>query len=244
MLSESQRHQFARDGFVLMRSAVPDDLLAGIDNEIDRVVASDPPDLDASGTHFYFLPPERLAAADHALRASGALDLAEELTSPHRLMHGYGHIQIALNIPNWDHTPGGPHIDGYHDPDRPHPFTLLAGLFLGDETEPGSGNLWVWPGSHLAHAALFRSEGVMALTSTQGHSTMLDPPPELGAPVPILASRGDVLLAHYLLGHKSSGNTTETTRRSIYYRLSTTMHEDHWAKTLTDPFLEYPEIRT
>ena len=243
MLSESQRSQFATDGFVVIPSFVPDELLAAVDEEIDGVVALDPPGSETKGKHFYFLPPERLPAADNAIRTSGGLEAAEELTSPHQLVHGYGHIQIALNVPGWEHTPGGPHLDGYHDPERPHPFTLLAAIFLGDESRPGSGNLWVWPGSHLAHGELFRSDGVKALMPTGGHSTLLYPPLELGSPVPILAKRGDLLLAHYLLGHNSGGNTTSRTRRAIYYRLSTPDHDDHWAAALADPFLEYPGIR-
>ncbi|MCP3883328.1 MAG: phytanoyl-CoA dioxygenase family protein [Sulfitobacter sp.] len=243
MLSDTQRDQFVSDGYVLIRAVVPEELLASIDSEVESVVASDPPSPGTTGKHFYFLPSERLPAADLALRKSGALSLAEELTSPHQLVHGYGHIQIALNIPSWEHTPGGPHLDGYHDPERPHPFTLLAAIFLGNETRSAAGNLWVWPGSHLAHARLFQADGVKALMETGGHSTLLQPPLDLGEPVPVLANRGDLLLAHYLLGHNSGGNTTTRTRRVMYYRLSTTGHDDRWDATLTDPFMEYPTIR-
>lgn len=244
MLTDTQRDQFVSDGYVLVPAVVREELLAGIDAEIEGVVASDPPSPGTTGKHFYFLPPERLPAADRALRESGALGLAQELTSPHRLVHGYGHLQVALNIPSWEHTPGGPHLDGYHDPERPHPFTLLAAIFLGDEMVSGAGNLWVWPGSHLAHAQLFESHGVTALMETGGHSTLLQPPLDLGDPVPVIANRGDLLLAHYLLGHNSGGNTTTKTRRAMYYRLSTTGHDERWANTLVDPFLEYPTIRS
>jgi hypothetical protein len=243
MLSEAQQRQFATDGYVLIPSFVPEHLLASVDKEIDVVESLDPPDPETKGTRFYFLPPERLPASEEAIRASGAFERAEELTSPHPLVHGYGHIQIALTIPHWEHTPGGPHLDGYHDPERPYPFTLLAGIFLSDERQPGSGNLWVWPGSHRSHAELFRSDGVMALMPSGGHSTLLDPPLSLGDPTPILAKRGDLLLAHYLLGHNSGGNTTSRTRRAIYYRLSTADHNDRWAAALADPFLEYPSLR-
>lgn len=92
-------------------------------------------------------------------------------------------------------------------------------------------------------AEMFRSDGVMALMPTLGHATLLEPPLELGDPVPILARRGDLLLAHYLLGHNSGGNESNRTRQAVYYRLATTDHQDHWAATLADPFLEYPTIR-
>lgn len=191
MLSDDQLQQFAADGYVLVRGAITDELLEAVDREIDDVVAEDPPDSGTTGTHFHFLGPERLRAADDALRSSEALSYAEQLT----------------------------------------------------ELERGAGNLWVWPGSHLAHAEPFGSKGTDALKTTGGHSAMLDPPLGIGDPIPVLANRGDLLFAHYLLGHNSGGNTTSVTRRAVYYRLSTRDLDDRWEATLADPFLEYPAIR-
>ena len=78
---------------------------------------------------------------------------------------------------------------------------------------------------------------------TGGHPGLVADPPDIGEPVPILANRGDLLLAHYLLGHNSGGNCTAVTRRAIYYRLSTTDHDSRWQAAMVDPFLEYPTIR-
>ena len=36
---------------------------------------------------------------------------------------------------------------------------MLAGVALTDQRAPQSGNLWVWPGSHLGHQALFQEQG-------------------------------------------------------------------------------------
>ena len=243
MLSNEQLCTFATDGFLVVRDAVPEPLLAAADAEIDRVVAADPPPDSTIGKHFWFMPPAELPAADAALRESPALALAEQLVAPHRLVHGYGHIQIALNIPPHDHRPGGPHIDGAHDPRRFHPFTMLVGIFLGDETVVDTGNLWVWPGSHLDHGRLFAQRGVDALRSTGGHSTLLNPPLALQPPVPVLGRRGDVLLAHYLLGHNTGGNLSEHVRRMLYYRLATEDIETRWERTMTDPLLEYAPVR-
>ncbi len=56
--------------------------------------------------------------------------------------------------------------------------------------------------------------------------------------------RGDVLLAHYLLGHNIGGNyESERTRRALYWRLRVPGHADHWADCLTDPWHEYDNIR-
>ncbi len=81
--------------------------------------------------------------------------------APLPLEHGMGDIQIALNIPPYDHRPGGPHIDG-HRPEQAAPlcFTMLAAVYLVDESEKDSGNLWVWPGSHLGPPTTLHSSGV------------------------------------------------------------------------------------
>jgi ectoine hydroxylase-related dioxygenase (phytanoyl-CoA dioxygenase family) len=172
------------------------------------------------------------------------LDIAAELVAPRTLDLSLDHIQIALNYPPWDHRPGGPHVDG-HRPDqrRPDSFTMLAAIYLVDEQETPAGNLWVWPGSHLDHERLFRQRGTRALLPVSGHSTMLDPPPALREQVPVLATRGDLLLAHYLLGHNTGGNTTDRVRRIAYYRLGCPGHEARWEETFLDAFVEYSPVR-
>jgi ectoine hydroxylase-related dioxygenase (phytanoyl-CoA dioxygenase family) len=92
---------------------------------------------------------------------------------------------------------------------------MLAAVFLSDESVPDSGNLWVWPGSHLAHQQLFAERGPTVLLATSGHTLSLDEPPPLGDPRPVTARRGDLLLAHFLLGHNIGGNTSPATRRIL-----------------------------
>jgi len=103
-------------------------------------------------------------------------------------------------------------------------FSLLAGVLLTDQSETQTGNLWVWPGSHLAHSRLFHERGTDALRATWGHVTMLDPPFPIGDPVEVRGRRGDLLLAHFLTGHNGGGNTGNQVRRTIYYRLATPGH--------------------
>ena len=254
MVTDDDRSQFQRDGYVVLRSLVPEDLLADADDEIDRFVESERPrdvhqvhapvvegDHAAPGQHQWFPPVARLPACDRALRRSDALQAANELTAPASLDHAFDHIQIATTVAPWSRRPGGPHIDG-HTEDPPGSFTMLVGILLTDQSGSASGNLWVWPGSHLAHAQLFRERGPRVLLSTQGHLTLLDSPPELAAPVEITGRRGDVLLAHYLLGHNKGGNTSTHIRRTIYYRLATAEHRDCWEAALCDPWRDYPSL--
>jgi ectoine hydroxylase-related dioxygenase (phytanoyl-CoA dioxygenase family) len=245
VIKSEQLREFAVTGYHLLPGVVPEPLLAAADREIDALIAADPPEAGTAGPHFYFRPPVDLPAADRALRESGALSAAAELVAPLRLDHGFGHIQVALSVPPFDHRPGSPHIDG-HRPElqRPDSFTMLAGIVLTDETRPGHGNLWIWPGSHLTHQDYLREHGARAFLPVSGQPGLLAQPPSYsGEPFPLLAARGDLLLAHYLLGHNIGGNTSDRVRRMLYYRLTCTGHEARWAATCTDAFTEYEPVR-
>ena len=170
----------------------PSDLLERADAEIDGLIEAEAPNgVQEPGQHAWFPKPERLPRCDDVLRLSPALEIAEELVAPARLDHAFDHIQVATTVPRWAHVPGGPHIDG-HAPgqDPPHSFTLLAGVPLTDQRRSQTGNLWVWPGSHLHHQRLFHERGSKVLLETGGHSTLLDPPLALSPPVELRARHG------------------------------------------------------
>ena len=238
-LTADDLRTFARDGYIVVKGVVAEELLAAADAEVDALIGAEPlPDDPAY--HMFARPPAELAGCDAALRASGALDLANQLVAPHRLDHALDHIQISLNQAGWSHIPGGPHIDCMVG--EPGSFTMLAAVYLSDESKPASGNLWVWPGSHWDHARLFAERGLDVLCGNGGHATLLDPPLPLGAGVPVLAERGDLLLAHFLLGHNRGGNETDRMRRIVYYRLATEGHAARRNQFLVDPLLEYAPL--
>ena len=187
--------------------------------------------------------PTEMPACVDALRCSGALALAEQLVAPLRLENAINHVQVVVNYPKFSHWPGGPHIDCHGGQGDPYSFTVLAGIYLCDESAPARGNLHVWPGSHRAHARLFHERGVDVLQQTSGHSTLLDPPLVLEPSKPVLAKRGDIVLAHFLTGHNSSGNETDQMRKIIYFRLSAEGHRDRWRETFLDPLTEYEPLR-
>ena len=61
----------------------------------------------------------------------------------------------------------------------------------------------------------------------------------LRAAEPVLGRRGDLLLAHFLLGHDKGGNTASHERRTIYHRLAVPGHADRWEDTFLDAWTEY-----
>jgi Phytanoyl-CoA dioxygenase (PhyH) len=244
LLTQAQREAFAERGYLVVPGLVtsPDQERAGA--EADRLIAAAPPPDGQVGHHFYWPRPAGSPMLfDFLTRDGGVLDAAAELTGPPGLEVAFDQAQVALNIPPHPHRPGRPHIDGYQAGQTvPGTFTMLAGLLLSDQLTDDGGNLWVWPGTHRRHAAFFAEygagHGAEAFAAAAGY-----PDVELPEPVQIHGRRGDVLLAHYLLGHNIGGNRTERTRRALYWRLRAPGHVGRWADCLTDPWREYDSIR-
>jgi ectoine hydroxylase-related dioxygenase (phytanoyl-CoA dioxygenase family) len=239
VLNDEQLDEFAERGYVVVPQVITGDVLARAAERIDRIVADDPPPADTRGNHFYFLPAEDEPALAATLTGTGAFDLAAQLAGPGTL-EVPGQVQVALNIPPYSHRPGGPHIDAAHAEPVDGPirgtFTLLAGILMSDQSAENCGNLWVWPGTHLTHAAYFREHGPRMFCAY--------PPIDLPEPEQVRGRAGDLLLAHYLLGHNIGGNyESEHTRRALYFRISAHGHASRRGEFLQDPWLEYETIK-
>ena len=235
-LSHAQFRSFAKDGFLLLPGVIDSSELDQADAELARLMAHDPPPVGTAGHHFYWLtasqalPTMRLAEPLDRILAA-----ARELAAPQPIGVAFDQVQVALNIPPYPHRPGRPHIDGDNPGGTPGTFTMLAALMLSDQETENGGNLWVWPGTHLTHAAFFAEHGPAAFTGY--------PDVDLPEPKQILGRRGDVLLAHYLLGHNIGGNTSDRTRVALYWRLQAAGHTARWQACLTDPWQEYEAVR-
>ena len=245
-LNDEDLRRFARDGYIVIHDVVDESLLAAADAEIDRLIEHVMPQEGdgGPGPNLWFQWRRRLPCCEAGLRQSAAIDIAEELTRPYPLDLAFDQIQVATTVPPFRHVPGGPHIDG-HGPgqDPPASFTMLAGVLLSDQRATRRGNLWVWPGSHLDHQRLFHRRGTRVLQRTGGHSTLLDPPTNLNPAVEIRGGRGDLLLAHFLLGHNKGGNMAAEAWRTIYYRLAAPGHAARWESTFLEPWTEYAPVR-
>jgi hypothetical protein len=248
IVNRAQLHTFAEDGYVVLPRVVPQTLIDAARQEIAARVAQNPPAPGAVGPNFYFVM--RDATQDNALPppllapffASAALPLAQALIGDGACeFDPLDHVQISRIIPPWPHRPGGPHIDGLTPPEpdgRPSTFTMLAGIFLTDQSRENAGNLWVWPGSHRQTASYLRQHGPDTLVSCVPY-----PPVALGTPRQVTAQPGDLLLAHYLLGHNIGGNVSDTVREALYYRLKRSDHRARWRNAVQDPLLEFDSVR-
>jgi hypothetical protein len=238
--SDDQLHAFAERGYVVIGNVIQRTLTHAAMQYIDGLIEQQPPPADHRGFHFYWQ--DSLTPADplrSLLTDSPAWDLAEAMISPLELAVPQ-QAQVSLNIPPWNHRPGGPHLDGLTPTEpsgRPGTFTMLAGIFLTDQQSSDMGNLWVWPGSHKVIAAHLRQHGPDDLLG------MAHPSLALGPPEQVVGGAGDLLLAHYLLGHNMGGNLSASVRRVVYFRLQGRDHASRWRQYVQDPLLEFEPVR-
>jgi hypothetical protein len=240
IISPDQMRSFAERGYVVLPDVIPQPLIEAARRRIDDLIHRNPPAAERRGFHFYW--ESQLSDTDPlvaTLQASGAIDLATSLVTPLELVKP-NQVQVSLNIPIWDHRPGGPHIDGLTPPEpsgRPGTFTMLAGTFLTDQPTIYLRNLWVWPGSHHAASAYLREHGPDAIFDIV-HLTY-----DMAAAEQVTGCAGDLYLGHYLLGHNMGGNTSTPMRQVVYFRLQTAGHRDRWRECMQDPLLEFEPVR-
>src|SRR6185436_4122294 len=75
-----------------------------------------------------------------------------------------------------------------------------------------AGNFTAWPGSHYIYERYFRERGPRVLTEPM-------PELEIGEPVQLMCEAGDVVFAHYELGHTAAVNTADVDRIAVFFRV-------------------------
>ncbi len=245
-ITEQHRAAFREQGFVVIPGVLDDARLASGRELAAALLAAEPPAAELTGP--YFLWP-RFGPAGHPLldfyRESGIERLAAGLLRPDLAVREPDFAQLATTIPPWPHRPGGPHVDGLppKPPDgRPGTFSLLAGIWLTDQSRPHQGNLWTWPGTHLRFGAYLAERGADALGRVEEMGPGPYPDVELGEPVQATGPAGSVLFAHYLLAHNIGGHDGPAEagpRLTVYYRLEADGHRERWREAVTSPLLEF-----
>jgi hypothetical protein len=133
---------------------------------------------------------------------------------------GWDKGQIAIRRAHNYHEPAKPqpHIDGFSsglnglEAGKIYNHTILVGIFLTPVQSDFAGNFTVWPGSHYTYERYFRERGRRAMREPA-------PTPDIGEPVQIKCEAGDVVLAHYQLGHTAAVNTADFDRIAVYFRV-------------------------
>ena len=112
VISTDQMRSFAERGYVVVPNAVPKPLIEAAHKAIDDLIQRNPPPAERRGFHFYWEAPSSDADPLVALlQESHAVELATSLVTPLQLMKP-SQVQVSLNIPIWNHRPGGPILMG------------------------------------------------------------------------------------------------------------------------------------
>jgi len=133
---------------------------------------------------------------------------------------GWDGGQIAIHRAHNHHEPIPPvaHLDGFStglnglDEGKIYNHTILVCVFPTPLKKPFAGNFTVCPASDHVYERYFQERGPRAMSEPM-------PTLELGEPVQLNCEVGDVVLAHYQLGHSAVVNTSDQDRIAVYFRI-------------------------
>lgn len=235
MLTESQRRSFMQNGYLQIRDVVPLPLVNAALRRINHDLGI-PGRMVDGGVEGSAKLAGNVSNCEEVLNLfylSDACKYVEALIGRGKVAQPKG-AQVAMRFPELG-EPREPlgtewHTDGMRQ-GKLHPFSLLLGIALSDVREPLAGNFTVFPESHhtlqsLSTADNGKLEGYddecYQAESVWGDGTL----PDLGSPVQLLASRGDLVLAHPNLAHRGGLNFSPDIRYQLYFRMK---HLDHAA---------------
>ena len=253
-LAGEQLRQFARDGYLVLPALVSDGEVGRARKQIAALTGEESSVAVGSGDAVG-LPPER---TDHPgvarlLHDTPVLGYAAALVG--QPLQLWGLPQIATRMPEHEasKTRQPPHIDGVPvegsgldtDTRRLQGFTVLAGVLLTHQpADPPSGNLTVWPGSHLRVGRWLADHGPEL---TDPHDFLDRQLPAIAADgresVRIGGQPGDVVFAHYLLIHAAGTNLASQPRLAVFFRLEAQGRNPSDGSLYSDPWKEWPTIR-
>jgi hypothetical protein len=227
-ITDKQRADFDSDGYLIIRDAIPPELLERLIEAQDRVYAQQ----NADG----LLNPE-----DQSMHLMGFLHRDKvflellELPTVFPLVWGilgwnihayHHHIDVHPGISRhvrktwrWHQDGGRQNLEIETEPVRPL-LSIRTAFYLSDLSEPGRGNFMCIPGSHKT-SRLHRPEDL---------TVDFEQPP--GA-IEVRANRGDAVLFDRRLYHGRSDNYSAITRRCLFIGWTYRWIAPHEARILT-----------
>jgi len=206
-LTPEERSQFEDQGFLVLADALAADHVARLEAAVDRVYASRlAAGHDPTKALFYpnFLPDDPLFAdlVDYPRvlpKVWGILGWNIYLYHAHMIVTGPSGQRPDDKTFAWHQDSGRVNREIECHP-RPR-LSLKVAYFLSDLTEPGRGNFWIIPGSHLC-------------------DTLDLPPGGVGQPEgaqPVCVAPGTAVLFDRRLWHTASPNWSQVTRKVLFY---------------------------
>lgn len=225
VLSRVQRERFARNGFVVLRNAVPQTLLDKAHSVVSETVPEDLNDFEAMAggpeDRHYWNDLDDMAPFrplnDHLQ------EYAEELVGTGQLASPGEFAQVAIRYPTGKFpgdsdrpmttTHGNPHVDIFDESGGLQPFTIAATTYLSD-VQPRGGGLTVWPGTHWRVAEYLSEHGLETFSNEQVKQ-ILHPQ---SSPFEVCGPAGTVVLWHNLLVHTGGCNLGREPRIASFTR--------------------------
>jgi len=219
------RNFFYKNGYLIIKNAINQELVDEALRDINHFMGT--PNFRALEDEMklkFSFPPEMLIGQSmiNLLYLSVAFNAAKSLFGPNNFLKTVRAAQIALRFPE-KNKPSNPlqswHIDGMDKVygGENHPFALLLGIALSDQTKPNCGNLRVFPGTHILMQEPYKK-------AIEARSPLDMRLLNVGEPEQVLLSPGDIVLCHQMLAHGIGINQSPNIRYQIYFRLS---HKDH-----------------
>jgi len=230
-----ERRAFIRDGFIIVRSAVPSCLVAAALAQINSALMTPGSIIKDDAGLAQICPGARQHETVIALlRATPLWTYAQRLLG-RGCVAPCNNAQLALRGPDLKGAPlkDGEmppkvwHIDGM-DKGKHSPFSVLLGVALSDQSQPNCGNLVAFRGSHHVLQPLLRTEVEAGSSLFSKEDWTGDKKPSFTDGEQILLQPGDAILLHQKVAHRVGVNLSPHIRYQTYFRL---MHKNH-AKNL------------
>jgi len=209
-MTAEQRAGFERDGFLVVRGALSQAEVAFYAGALDQVYAA----RQAAGAVSRGEAMHLLSAVTHCPEAAGLIDhpgafglVWSVLGWNVHICHSHLDVHPPLGQrrpPRYEwHQDGGRQNREVETDPRPRLSVKLA-FWLSDVSQPGRGNLKVWPGSHLRNRIDGPPSRDMAWPDPQGATE-------------ICANPGDALFFDRRLWHARSDNYSQVTRKAMFF---------------------------
>jgi hypothetical protein len=246
-LTDEQKQAFYNDGYVVLPGLVPAEQVRHAKRAVNRSLGRgiDPHRITEYESQSFCPELRNDPVIWDLLRANESRAVVESLVGPGSIDPDDLHPQLAIRFPSAGDEPYDvrPHLDGMYTPTNGlepgdiWSHTLLVGVFLSDIREENAGNFTAWPGSHHTYERHFRENGPQSLL--EGMPTI-----DIGSPRQVMARTGDVLLAHYQLGHAAGCHIGADVRYTVFFRVTHPRHDTQKWEAMTDIWLEYPGMET
>lgn len=209
VLTESQLRDYERDGFLVLRGAIPDADIERLEGAMDR---NPPIDGTLDPTAPVYPAPGRYTLALNCCKDPDLAFLAEHPAILPVAADVLGDDPRLTAYVIYDRTPGGNGLPIHHDYKRWRPvgssMNWLFTIVPFCDYDEAAGPLYVSPGSHLLHRVTPGLERPMEVAPavTPAESSFVDP--EL--------KRGDLLLMNQHLWHRASPNNSNHHRQGAF----------------------------